>query len=346
METCGVSVLDATRHAVVLAPLAGGPSTPELTAAVAEAGAFAFLAGGYLTSQVLRERVRAVRSLTARPIGINLFVPGQPANPDVVSAYADVLRSDAAGIGALLGEPCFHDDDWDEKLEVLIEEPVEVVSFTFGCPSSAVIQRLRDRGSEIWVTVTTPEEAVAAEAAGADVLIAQGAEAGGHRGTWSDEDPAISGYGVLSLLQLVRHSCHAPIVAAGGIATGDAIGAVLAAGARAAALGTAFMLCPEAGTTQVHREAFTGSAPTGLTRAFTGRMARGIRNRMLDEYSDIAPSAYPEVHYLTAPLRQAGRENGDAGVVNLWAGQAYQLAQELPAAQVVEQLVATRQTRS
>jgi nitronate monooxygenase len=339
-----VRVLDATRHAVVLAPLAGGPSTPELTAAVAEARAFAFLAAGYLAPQALRDRVRAVRSLTARPVGVNLFVPGKPANPEVVARYADVLGSEAGDIGVVLGEPRFHDDDWDEKLELLVEEPVEVVSFTFGCPSSAVMQRLRDRGSEIWVTVTTPEEAIAAEAAGVDVLVAQGAEAGGHRGTWSDEDPAIAGYGVLSLVQLVRHSCRTPVVAAGGIATGAAIGAVLAAGARAAALGTAFMLCPEAGTAQVHRDALAGSAPTALTRAFTGRMARGIRNRMIDAYSDLAPSAYPEVHHLTAPLRQAGRQNGDAGVVNLWAGQAYRLAQALPAAEIVEQLVAALRT--
>jgi nitronate monooxygenase len=335
-----MAVLDATRHPLVLAPLAGGPSTPELTAAVAEAGAFAFLAAGYLTPQDLRDRLRSVRSRTARPLGVNLFVPGQPAPREVVAAYADVLRAEAAGIGAELGEPRFHDDDWDEKLELLAEEPVEVVSFAFGCPSSSVIRRLRDRGSEIWVTVTTPEEAVAAEAAGADVLVAQGAEAGGHRATWSDEDPAIAGYGVLSLVQLVRRSCHTPVVAAGGIATTDAVRAVLAAGAQAAAVGTAFMLCPEAGTTHVHRAALAGSTPTALTRAFTGRMARGIRNRMIDAYSAVAPSAYPEVHYLTAPLRQAGRRLGDAGVVNLWAGQAYRLAQELPAAEVVARLAA------
>ena len=333
-------VLDLTRHPVVLAPLAGGPSTPELTAAVADAGAFAFLAAGYLTSEVLRERLGAVRSLTTRPIGVNLFVPGRPANRDAVAEYAEVLRAEAEHIGISLGDPRFDDDEWDEKLELLVEDPVDVVSFTFGCPPPAVIQRLRDRGSEIWVTITTPQEAIAAEAAGVDVLVAQGSEAGGHRATWSNHDPAIAGYGTLSLIQLVRRSCNAPVVATGGIATGDAIRAVLAAGARAAALGTAFMLCPEAGTTPVHRNALMGSAPTALTRAFTGRLARGIRNRFLDTYSDIAPTAYPEIHYLTAPLRQAGRTNADPDVVNLWAGQAYQLAKELPAAELVQQLAA------
>jgi nitronate monooxygenase len=113
---------------------------------------------------------------------------------------------------------------------------------------------------------------------------------------------------------------------------------VLDGGASAAAAGTAFLLCPEAGTTTVHREALAGSAPTALTRAFTGRLARGIRNRMLDEYTSVAPSAYPELHYLTAPLRQAGRDAGDPDVVNLWAGQAYQLARAAPAAEVLASL--------
>ena len=126
----------------------------------------------------------------------------------------------------------------------------------------------------------------------------------------------------------------------GGIVTGAAIAAVLAAGARAAALGTAFLRCPEAGTSAVHRAALTGTASTALTRAFTGRTARGIRNRLLDEYTDVAPSAYPEVHNLTAPLRQAGRQQGIGDVVNLWAGQAYPLAQELPAGEIIRLLVA------
>ena len=192
----------------------------------------------------------------------------------------------------------------------------------------------------MWVTVTTPQEAAGAEAAGADVLVAQGVEAGGHRATWDDGDAAIAGYGVLSLLQLLHAQSELPVVATGGIATGAGIAAVLTAGARAAALGTAFLRCPEAGTSDVHRAALTGTAPTALTRAFTGRTARGIRNRLLDEYTDRAPSAYPEVHNLTAPLRQAGRQQGVADVVNLWAGQAYPLARELPAGEIIRQLAA------
>jgi nitronate monooxygenase len=202
-----------------------------------------------------------------------------------------------------------------------------------------VIDRLHEAGSEVWVTVTTPGEARHAIGLAADVLVAQGVEAGGHRGSFSD-DPASAddGLGLLSLLQLVRAVTDAPLVAAGGVSTGAGVAAVLAAGAAAAQIGTAFLRCPEAGTAAVYREALAGPAPTALTRAFTGRLARGIRNRFLDRHTAGAPSAYPEVHYVTAPLRAAGRAEGDSGVVNLWAGQAYELGSEMPAGQLARTL--------
>jgi nitronate monooxygenase len=335
-----VSVLGDVEHPIVLAPLAGGPSTPQLTAAVANAGGFAFLAAGYLTADSLAERLAVVRTLTTRDIGVNLFVPGQPADPRLVEDYAARLAPEAERLGISLGEPHFDDDDWAAKLEVLESEPVAVVSFVFGCPPKTVLDRMHRRGSEVWVTATSPAESAAAEAAGADVIVAQGIEAGGHRGTWQNEATTDPGLGLLALVQLVRAHSQVPIVATGGIATGRAIAAVLAAGADAAALGSAFLLCPEAGTSDVHRQALRGTAPTALTRAFTGRMARGIRNRMLDECSASAPCAYPEVHHHTAPLRQAGRAKWNADVVNLWAGEAYPLARELPAAAVVAALAA------
>ena len=334
-----MTVLESLAHPLVLAPLAGGPSTPELTAAVVDTGCFGFLAAGYLTVDELRERMVGTRALTTRPFGVNVFVPSEPADPELVIEYAERLRPEAERHGVALGEPRYDDDGWDGKLELLIEDPPAAVSFAFGCPTPHVIHQIRAVGSEVWVTVTTPEEAAAAESAGADVLIAQGSEAGGHRATWRDDDPGIRGIGVLALIQLVRRNTALPIVAAGGLATGHAVAAALTAGASAASLGTAFLRCPEAATSKVHRAALAGNAATELTRAFTGRMARGIRNRLLDELSDIAPSAYPEIHYLTAPLRQAGRDAGDPSVVNLWAGQAYQLAEDAPAASVVAKLV-------
>ena len=167
----------------------------------------------------------------------------------------------------------------------------------------------------------------------------QGVEAGGQRGTSTDED-GIGEIGLLALLQLVRAATDVPLVATGGIATGAGIAAGLAAGARAAQLGTAFMLTPEAGTSPAQRAMIGGPMRTGLTRAFTGRLARGVVNRFQREHSSTAPSAYPEIHHVTAPLRAAARRAGDAESFNLWAGQAHALTQAVPAAELVEQLAA------
>jgi nitronate monooxygenase len=327
-------ILDSRPCPIVLAPLAGGPSTPELTAAVSGAGALGFLAAGYLTAACLAERLTVTRHLTSEPFGVNVFVPGEPAGQEDVARYAASLAGTARDAGVELGDPVFEDDDWAAKLALLLDEPVPVVSFTFGCPGTETVARLHGVGSEVWVTVGSPQEAAEAAAAGADVLVAQGSEAGGHRGG-SHDDP---GVGLLSLLQLMAAHTDLPLVATGGIATGAAVAAVLAAGARAAALGTAFLRCPEAGTAQVHREALHGSGTTAVTRAFTGRAARGIRNRFLDRHTTDAPAAYPEVHHLTAPLRQAGRARGEADLVNLWAGQTYPLVRDLPAAELVRRI--------
>jgi nitronate monooxygenase len=330
-------LLDRLAVPIVLAPLAGGPSTPELTAAVSNAGGFGFLAAGYLSASGLEERLERTRSLTEAPIGVNLFVPGTPTPPQAVDAYAARLADEAGQARVELGAARFDDDDWAAKLDLLTATPVAVVSFTFGCPGPEVLNRLHDAGSEVWVTVTGPDESRLAVDAGADALVVQGAEAGGHRASFHDdpaEDPG-GGIGLLSLLQLVRAQADLPLVATGGIGTGAAVAAVLAAGAAAAQLGTAFLRCPEAGTAAVHRQALAGYAPTAMTRAFTGRLARGIRNRFLDRHSAAAPAAYPELHHLTAPLRQAGRATGDPGLVNLWAGQTYELGRQLPAGQLV-----------
>jgi nitronate monooxygenase len=314
-------IIDTLDVPIVLAPLAGGPSTPALTAAVSEAGGLGFLAAGYLTADALREKMDETRALTSRPFGVNVFVPGPAAEPSAYAGYVTSLP------GA--GEPRADDDDWEAKLALVADHPI--VSFTFGCPAPDVIAGLR---GEAWVTVTSPEEARQAAQAGADVLVAQGGEAGGHRGSFVDRAD-LPVYGLLTLLQLI--DVDKPLVATGGIATGAGVAAVLAAGARAAQVGTAFMRCPEAGTHPAQRAALADATPTALTRAFTGRLARGIENRFMAEHPE-APIAYPEIHYATAPLRAEARRTGDAGGFNLWAGEAHALAREQPAAEVVAAL--------
>jgi nitronate monooxygenase len=329
----------ALRVPIVQAPLAGGASTPALTAAVVRAGAFGFVAAGYKPPDALRDDIRATRSLASEPFGVNVFVPGHATERRRYERYIEALRDEAGRQGVALGEPRFEDDAWDAKLALLEEDPVAAVSFTFGCPPAEVVARLQAVGSTVWVTVTDVDEAQRAAGAGADVLIVQGIEAGGHRASFVDAEGA-GDYGLLALLQLVGPRVDLPLVASGAIASGGAVAAVLCAGAQAAQIGTAFMRCPEAGTALAHREALAREAPTRLTRAFTGRQARGIVNRFLREHSADAPPAYPEIHHVTAPLRAAGRAAGDSDVLNLWAGQAHELARDAPAAEVVASLAA------
>lgn len=339
-------ILDQIDVPIVLAPLAGGPSTPELAAAVSNAGGLGFLAGGYLTADALREQIGRARAMTAAPLGVNLFVPGRPAAPGSVDDYASRLTAAYAQAGVAAGQARFDDDAFDAKLALLLGQPPHVVSFTFGCPDLGVISAVQGAGSEAWVTVTTPAEARQAADAGADAVVVQGSEAGGHRGGFADDpaNDASGGFGLLSLLQLVRSETGLPLIGAGGISTGAGVAAVLAAGATAAQLGTAFLRSPEAGTAQVQRDALAGHSQTAMTRAFTGRLARGIRNQFLDEHSQAAPAAYPEVHFLTAPLRAAGRSSGNRDLVNLWAGQTYELASEQPAAEIVSRLASEART--
>ncbi|MGW4245882.1 nitronate monooxygenase [Nocardia sp. NPDC004722] len=329
-------VLDELGTPIILAPMAGGPSTPELAAAVSEAGGLGFLAAGYLPASELGARIKATRALTGRAFGANLFYPSEPSPTARFSPYIEELSREFP-----VGDAKYDSDDWEAKLDLLIAEPVAVVSSTFGCPTAEEIARLHAVGSEVWVTVTTVAEARQAVAAGADVIVAQGAEAGGHRGTFVDDpaDDLADPLGLLTLVQLLRATVDIPVVAAGGIATGAAVAGVLAAGAAAAQIGTAFLRCPEAGTAPLIRDAITTDTPTMLTRAFTGRRARGLRNRFMVEHLD-APAAYPEIHYATGPLRSAARAEGNADAVNLWAGQAHALAVSLPAGELVRALTA------
>ena len=321
---------------IVQAPMGGGPSTPELAIAVCGAGGLGFLAAGYKHPDTVRGEIEAVRGASGAPFGVNLFVPSvQPADPEHLRDYTRELAPDARRHGVELGEPRHDDDEWQAKLELLAGERVAVVSFTFGCPAAGVVERMHHAGSAVWVTVTNLQEARQAQRAGADALVVQGTEAGGHRGGFVDDEHA-GGSGLLALLRVIASAVSLPLIATGGIADGAAVAAVLCAGAGAAQLGTALMLAPEAGTAHAQR-ALLGepSRPTMLTRAFSGRLARGIVNRFMEEHTASAPVAYPEIHHLTGPLRAKAREQGDADAFNLWAGQAHELAEERPAGEIV-----------
>lgn len=346
-------VIRALDVPVIGAPMAGGPSTPELAAAVSEAGGLGFLAAGYLTAAQVAEQVADVWSRTERPFGVNLFVPqeantyaagpGALAGADrarAVEAYRAKLTDDARRVGIELPEPRPGDtDDWDRKLDLMVRERVPVVSFTFGLPSSAVLGELSRAGIQTVVTVTDADEARAALEAGADALCVQGADAGGHRGTL-DPDREPNDFDVVDLVRRVRALTDRPVIAAGGLGTGERAALAAEAGADAVQVGTALLLTPEAGTSLPYRRALTDPRyeTTVVTRAFSGRWARGIENGFVRAHDGQAPAAYPEVHHITSALRRAAAAAEEPELLALWAGTGWRETQAVPAAVVVAEV--------
>jgi len=325
---------------IVQAPMAGGPSTPALTAAVSDAGGYGFVAAGYLSAEGLREAIATTRTLTGAPFGVNLFVPSTSGDPAQVAEYAELLKPEAERLGVALGDARWEDDAYDAKLGVVESTHVHLVSFTFGCPASEIVERLHRADIQVAVTVTTVLEAELAADAATDLLIVQGTEAGGHQGSFTD----LSGNyrPLLTLLEEIRETTEVPMIGTGGVMTGRDAAAVLGAGAVAVQLGTALLCTPEAGTSALYREALlSGRYPdTILTRAYSGRFARGLANRFALEHDGQAPQAYPEVHHLTRPLRAAATKAGDASVPNFWAGTGWPQVTADPAATIVRRIAA------
>src|SRR5215469_7260192 len=236
------------RCPVVVAPMAGGPSTAGLVLAASAAGALGFLAAGYKTAPAMLAEMDAVQASPGVPFGVNLFVPGPPTDPAALDGYLTELGPDAAALGVAPGQPEWTDDDWDAKLAALLARPPAVVSFTFGCPAPRVIAALRAAGSVVWVTVTTPDEAALAASRGADGLCVQGPEAGAHRGTFAaDRHAGPPGVPLRRLLADVAAVTSVPLIAAGAIMSRQDVTSALAAGAVAVQCGTAFLRCPESG---------------------------------------------------------------------------------------------------
>lgn len=321
-----------TKLPLVAAPMAGGPSTVALARAVAAAGAFAFLAAGYKTVEAMATEITELSQHTQN-FGVNLFVPGpHPFNREDYDSFRKALAEDATRFGVELpAEPRDSDDFWEEKLRYLEENPVPVVSFTFGLPSADVFERLRAVGSTTVASVTTPAEAQAAARNGAAALVVQGPRAGGHSATFT---PArtIDDAPTLEILTAVREVCDLPLIAAGGVDDPSAVKELLDAGAQAVAVGTLLLRTDEAGTGATHREALANPrfTETALTSAFTGRPARALVNRYLEKHQQQAIIAYPQVHFLTQPLRKAANTAGAPEYLHCWAGTGWQAARSGP----------------
>lgn len=335
--------LDELDLPVIGAPMAGGTSTPELVAAVSGAGGLGMLAAGYQAPEELAADVLAVRELTARPFGVNLFVLEQLDRTVLepqVAAYRDSLAGDAERFDAPLPQPSWYGTDHlEDKLALLVAEPVAVVSFTFGCPDPVAVARLQEVGSTVLVTATDAAEARAAVACGADAIVLQGHEAGGHRGTHVVAATP-NRHDHLGLLQEVAPQTDLPLVAAGGVTTAGDTRRAREAGAVAVQVGTALLLSPESGAGATYRAGLRDDAltETVVTRAFTGRPARALRNRFVAERDGTAPSAFPQVDQVTKPLRRAAAQSGDVGSTHLWAGIGWRAAQERSAADIVADL--------
>ncbi|MBB6099478.1 nitronate monooxygenase [Deinobacterium chartae] len=326
---------------LVQAPMAGGPATPELVAAVGGAGALGMLGAGYLTPQAIRAAAARVRERSPAPFGINLFVHDTPPRPDPLEMQRAV---EALGpYHAELGLPApvlpeQVEECLEEQLEAVFEVRPAVFSFAFGALGADVIERLHEAGMQVVGTATSVLEARALEDCGVDAVVVQGFEAGGHRCSFLHRfDEAL--VGTLALLEQAAGAVRVPLIAAGGIMNGRAVRAALDLGAAGAQLGTAFLLCDEAGTSAAYRAALAGASDTStvLTRAFSGRPARGLRNRMTDELEGAA-LPYPYQNALTRALRAEAARQGRAEFLSLWAGQAAALARPLPAAELVRTL--------
>ncbi len=326
---------------VLAAPMAGGPTTPELVGAAARVGSLGFLAGGYRSVDELAGQMAAVRAMGV-PFGVNLFAPNPlPVDAAAYRGYARAMAAEARRYGVELPAGLIEDDDlWAEKVDLLQRDPVPVVSFTFGIAPAEIVAGLRRAGTVVVQTVTSATEALLAEGA-ADLLAVQSAQAGGHFGTMTPRRPTPP-LPLTDLVSSVRAVVPRPVIAAGGLGTAADVHRVLAVGAAAAMVGTALLRTDEAGTSATHRAALAErTRDTIVTRSFTGRPARGLRNEFIDDHDADAPLGYPALHHLTSPLRRAAAAAGDPERVHLWAGTGYRHATEESAAVALSRLAWT-----
>lgn len=331
---------------IMVAPMAGGPSTPELAAAVSAAGGFGWLGCAYLTPEQIVEQAERVRALTDRPFGINLFVGGwsRQVSSDQAAPMLALLERVHAKLGLPAPvAPAIGIDPFPAQLEAVLDVAPAAFSFTFGMPRAEELERTRRTGIRVFGTATTVREAHLLAQSGVDGIIAQGEEAGGHRGSFAGafEHSMVP---MLELVEAVRGQTGLPVLAAGGIMDGRDIRKALDRGAAAALLGTAFLGCPEAGVSPAYREALLQAQgdQTTITRAFSGRPARGLVNGFIREVeaAGVEIPRYPLQNAMTRPMRTAAAQQEQADYLSMWAGRGVARLRSLPAAELVAVLKA------
>ncbi|RAV20438.1 NAD(P)H-dependent flavin oxidoreductase [Paenibacillus contaminans] len=338
----------AIRHPIIQAGMAGGPTTPGLVAAVSEAGGLGTLGAAYMKPSDIREAIAAIRKLTDRPFGVNLFVTSMKDDwsrngevQPVLDSMRRKLSLDPAGSSAPPATP-----DWvDAQIALLLEERVPVISTAFGVLPEREALEAQRLGIRNIAMATTVKEARQAELAGADAIVAQGAEAGGHRGTFDvSANPLGANIGTLALVPQIADAVRIPVIAAGGIMDGRGLVAALALGAQGAQLGTRFLTAAEAGTHAAYRESLLGSdaESTAITTAFSGRPARGIRNSFVRDFEQagLPPLPFPSQNTATRDIRNAAAAQHNAEYMSLWAGQGTSLLTNgQDAGQIIREIV-------
>lgn len=334
---------------IIQGPMAGGATTPELVAAVSNAGALGSFAGSLLGPAALRTQVERIRSLTDRPFLLNFFVQRTPTpSREEVEQGSELLRPVWESLGwTALPQPQQWCEDFDAQFDTLLELRPAAASFTFGILDALQVERLHAAGILTIGTVTTVDEALAWQSIGADAVIASGIEAGGHRGTFigRQEDATLTAQ---ELWPAVAQAVRIPVIAAGNIMSGADIRQALALGASAVQMGTAFLVTDESGIHPAYKQRLIDAEgqPTRLTRSFSGRYARGIENRFMRQMAPVEALVppYPVQNALTGSIRAAAARNNDTELMSLWAGTGVARARPMPAKQLIELLASELQS--
>ena len=322
--------------------MAGGPNTPELASAVANNGGVGSLGFSYSKPEVIDENLTATKKLTKGPINCNFFVfqpitlPPQELLSDAIEALKALPITDGIEISAPI-EPFY--PDLDRQLEVIWQHRPEILTFHFGLPRREILEKASALGISVGVTATNLDEANSIQEVGANFIVAQGIEAGGHRGTFEEnqEDEELS---LSDLLKSLAGEIEIPLVAAGGVMNGADVAACIKKGAIAAQLGTAFLCCDEAGTSETYRWFLLNESERGtkFTRSFSGRRARGIDNLFMKLMENKAILPFPAQNMMTSIVRKLASDRGEGEYQSMWAGSAFEKIRGLPAAKLMEDL--------
>lgn len=342
----GICRLFKIEHPIIQAGMAGGPTTVELVSAVSNAGGLGTLGAAYMAPDALRQAIQEIQAQTANPFAVNIFASIGNDNFNRLAEVQQVMNSFRAELGIRNIPASYASSNWSaEQFAICLEAGVPIVSTAFGCLSKEQMTAAKEHQVKIVVMVTTVEEARQVESSGADAIVAQGSEAGGHRSTFSLERHSLGAQiGTLALVPQVVDAVNIPVVAAGGIVDGRGLVASLALGAQAVQIGTRFVSAKESGAHKVYKQAILESdeESTVITNSFSGRPARGIQNRFIREFeeSGIAPLPFPSQNTITKDIRAAATTAHNPEFMSLWAGQSTRsITEELAAAEIVRAII-------